>query len=256
MPRIAALEGLYQRGLRFRQGEMTMLAGRSGSGKSAFMLWLAANWNVPTLYMSADMSGFEASTRLASMLLIKTNEQIEEEWKTGGRATILQTLAPLQLTFAFGNPITLHGLGAELLAFIELHGIYPKVMVIDNVMDIEGCDTEYAAQMSAMQELAAICRTTGSSVFALHHATDKSRDAEYDPFSPPSRSEIKNGLCEKPQLVLSVGLNPNNNEFRVSVVKQRSGPADPTAKRYTTLQAEPKYNTFRTYSVRHLQAVD
>lgn len=246
LPRIEALKPLYDVGCRPRQGEIIMIAGRSGTQKSGFALWLAANWNLPTLYMSADMSGWQASIRLACMQLGMTTDQVEEQLHAPeGRRAVEQALAPLRITFSFSSPITMSGLEAEMDAQVELWDAYPKVIVIDNLMDIEGCDSDYAAQMAALQDLAALSRDTGSTILVLHHATDKSREAKYDPSMPPSREQVKGGLSEKPELSLSVALQPNTLEYRIAVIKQRMGPSDPTAQNYVTLRADPARTQFR-----------
>lgn len=256
LPRIAALDALYRKGMHFRQGEVVMIAGRSGTQKSGFALWLTVNWNLPTLYLSADMNGYQASTRIGGMLTSQTTEMVERQMNSPQRNELLDVLNDLNLTFSFASPITFPGLGNELMAYIELHNAYPKVIVIDNLMDIEGCDSDYSGQMNALQEISAMARNTGATIVILHHATDKSTAAEVNPYSPPSRSEIKGGLSEKPELSLSVAINPHNGEYRVAVIKQRMGPSDPTARNYTTLQAHPEMTQFSAYTVhRHLTSV-
>lgn len=253
LPRINALERLYAMGVRFRQGQTIMVAGRSGTQKSGFALWLTANWNLPTLYLSADMSSFTASTRLACMLTGRTTEDVETEMKAGGerRQAILDSLAHLNMTFSFGAPITWFGLENEMLAYVEAHDTWPSVIVVDNLMDVEGCDSDYAGQMAAMQEFIALSRNTGATVLILHHASDKTLKATSDPYSPPGRGEIKGGMSEKPELSLTVALNPNNGQYRVACVKQRMGPSDPTGDTYCTLQCIPERTQFAPFDFRH-----
>jgi hypothetical protein len=89
-----------------------------------------------------------------------------------------------------------------------------------------------------------LARDTGATVIIMHHASDKSWDARSDPWSPPSRDQVKGGLSEKPELSLSVALDPNSLLFNVAVIKQRSGRQDPTAKRWVTLRCEPSLTRF------------
>lgn len=246
LPRIPALVGLYQNGVRFRQGETVMIAGRPGAQKSGFALWLTANWNLPTLYCSADMSSFTASTRLAGMQLHLSTEKIEQEMAAGGsrRQTVMRSLAGLNLQFSHDSPITWTGLDSEIMAYIELHDTYPRVIVIDNLMDIEDCQTDFTAQQTAMQELVALSRNTGSTVLILHHAQENNTT---DVSMPPSRGEIHNKMTQKPELVLTVAINPHNHQYKVACVKQRMGPSDPSAQGYTTLQAYPDETRFGPY---------
>lgn len=249
MPHIPALEALYRKGLKIRKGELLMLAGRSGTGKSAFALWLVAMWNLPTLYCSADMSSYQASTRLACMRTGRTAAEVEIGMKNGQRQAILDSLKDLNITFSFASPITWKGIGEEMDAYVELHDKWPSVICLDNLLDFQGCEADYAAQMAVMQDLSALSRMTGATIIVLHHATDKSLDARNNPFAPPNRSEIKNGLSEKSECTLSVGLNPHTGQFNVAIIKQRSGPSDPSAQSYATLQSFPDKNQFAPFRV-------
>lgn len=227
-----------------RAGQLIMIAGRSGSQKSGFALFWAVKMALPTLYVSADMSAFTATSRLVGMKTGETQAEIEAGLTGPDRPRYLNELSDINIQFSFGQPIRWSKLEMELDAYAEVHNAYPQVLVIDNLMDIEGCEDEYQAQMNAMQILAGFAREYGMTVIVIHHATDKSGSAELQPGHPPSRKEIKNGLAEKPELVLTVGLEPNTGEFKIACVKQREGPANPAGKTYARLQAYPEITRF------------
>lgn len=223
-----------------------MIAGRSGSQKSGFALWLCEQWGLPTLYLSGDMSPFTASSRIASMHSGKTLEEIEAIMAAGGRdrEALLESIADSKIKFAFGSPITGQAVDSELDAWVELHDSFPDVVVIDNLMDYEGAESEYVPQMGVMQSANELARDLGATVIVMHHASDKSWDAKTAPFNPPSRQEIKNGLSEKPALSLGVALDPNSLDFHIATLKQRMGPQDPTGRRFITLRCEPERTRF------------
>lgn len=224
-----------------------MLAGRSGSQKSGLALFWTARMNLPTLYFSADMSAYQASIRLACSLLGMTTEQVEARYKRPeGRAEIIAALSPLNLNFSFG-PITWRGVEDEMTAYVELYDAFPEVIVIDNLMDIEGTESDYTMQMAAMQSISDLSRSTGATVIVLHHASDKSQDASSDPFSPPARKEIKGGMSEKPESVLTVALNPHNHLFQIAVTKNRMGAQDPTARTTAKFRARPAETRFEKW---------
>lgn len=100
-----------------------------------------------------------------------------------------------------------------------------------------------------MQGLTELARETGATVIVMHHASDKSWDARTDPWSPPSRDQVKGGLSEKPELSISVALDPNTLQFNVAVIKQRMGPQDPTAKRWQQLRCEPEFTRFHKWGL-------
>jgi hypothetical protein len=240
------LQRLYDWGCTPRHGEVIMIAGRSGTQKSGFALFWVDEMNLPTLYFSADMSAFTASSRLASKRTGFTTEQVEEAMARGGadRDRQLEALSDSNITFSFGSPITWRQVDDELDAYVELWDQFPEVIVFDNLMDFEGAESDYTEQMATMSNVTELARATGATVIVLHHATDKGWAATNDPWQPPSRDQVKGGLSEKPELSLSVALDPQSLDYRVAVIKQRMGPSDPTARRYAVLRCEPSLTRF------------
>lgn len=239
MPYIPDLADLYSRGLRLREGQVVMISGRSGSGKSLLAMWLCLQWNAPTLYFSADMSESTAANRVASSITGETFEQIEQGMGIPEkRAEYMQALQGVRMTFSFRAPISWHKIETELDAYVELWDAYPKVIVIDNLKEMDGAESEYQAQMEAMAGLTDLARATGSMVIVLHHASDKTFDASHQPFRPPSRNEIKNGLSENPEVSLSVALDSTKREFHIAIIKQRDGWQDPTARYWDSLRSD------------------
>lgn len=242
-----AFHDLYQKGCLPRFGQVIMIVGRSGSQKSGLALWWADEMDLPTLYFSADMSPFTASARLASKRMGLTTEEVEKilhQKDNPRRAELLSVLDDSKITFSFGSPIRYDRLEYVIEAYVERYDRYPAVLVIDNLMDIEGAESDYTAQMEAMSIVTELARETGITIILLHHASDKSWDAKSDPWNPPARSEVKGGLSEKPELSLSVALEPDTLAFRVAVIKQRMGPSDPSARRFSVLRAEPELTRF------------
>ncbi|TCC19978.1 AAA family ATPase [Kribbella sindirgiensis] len=249
LPRVDAFSALYSRGVRPRHGEVIMILGRSGTQKSGLALFWMAEMNLPTLYFSADMSAFTASVRLACTVTGDETEVVEAAMAEGGaaREKYLKALESLNITFSFGSPITWRQVEEELEAYVELHNAYPSCVVFDNLMDFEGGETDYTEQMATMQTITEFARETGASTFVLHHATDKSQEARTAPFDPPPRADAKNGLAEKPELTLGVGLDPNTLEYKIACLKQRMGPCDPSGRNFAVLQAEPSKTRFHKY---------
>jgi hypothetical protein len=157
---------------------------------------------------------------------------------------LLDTLSKSKISFSFGSPITWWQVDDELNAWVDTYDEWPSVIVIDNLMDVADCESEYAMQMEAMQRFTELARLTGATVIILHHATDKGHDASTDPYNPPGRKDIKNGLGEKPELCLGVALDPYTKKFKIATLKQRMGPSDQTGKSFATLLAEPERTRF------------
>lgn len=246
LPRVDAFAELYESGFDPRHGQVIMVAGRSGSQKSGFAMFWVDEMNLDTLYFSADMSPFTASSRIASKRTGLNTDEVEKAIAAGGEHAdrVYESLADSRITFSFGSPITGWALDEELDAYVELHNKWPEIIVIDNLMDCEGAESDYTAQMALMQMVTQLARDTGATVIIMHHASDKSWAAGTNPWAPPSRQEIKGGLSEKPELSISVALDPNTLNFNIAIVKQRMGPQDPTAKRWKTIRCEPQLTRF------------
>jgi len=250
LPRVAALQALYDRGCRPRHGEVIMVAGRSGTQKSGFALWWVEQMGLDAFYFSADMSPFTASARMASMLSGNTTEDVEKGMDEGGevRDYYLNLLDRSKMHFAFGTPLSWRKIDEELEGYVELRDAFPEVLVFDNLMDFDGAESDYTEQMAVMSSLTGIARDTGATVIVLHHATDKGWAATTDPWSPPSRDQIKSGLSEKPELTLSVALDPHTFEYRIAILKQRMGPSDPSANTFATIRCNPETTTFAQWN--------
>lgn len=221
-----------------------MVAGRPGHQKSGFALWLAVQWGLPTLYLSADMSAFQASMRIACMKAGRTLEQMEQGLRLGS-VDVDKLMGDVPITFSFGKPIRFPEVETQVEAWVDLWDDYPQLIVVDNLMDVEGGEADYATQMAVMSDLDAMKAELGCTVMILHHATDKGKMAMEHPELPPPRWEIKGGLAEKPELTLGVALNPTLLTYNVATLKQRMGPSDPSGATFITLQAEPEKTRFR-----------
>lgn len=257
LPRIPGFDDVYGLGCRFHYGQEIMIAGRSGSQKSGLALYMVSKWNLPTLYFSADMSASTAASRVASIVTGKNSREIDALMETHeGADFLLSALERNNITFCHGNPITWHIVEDQVNNFVTCFNEYPRVVVFDNLMDFSGSESDYQAQMAVMNDITSFTRQIGCVSIVLHHATDKSSAAVSDPSRPPARSEIKNGVAEKPELVLTVGLKPPayegmRGEMRVAVVKQREGTCDPSAQRFAVLSCDPSRTWFGGFDARN-----
>lgn len=260
LPRVRVLKDLYSEfDLKVRHGEMIMIVGRSGSGKSTFGEYLVAEWNLPTLYFSSDMNAYQASVKLAESRLCASEDKIRSmlEGSEADRRRVLESIEALDITFSFGK-ISWQSVDAEIEAYVELNNRYPSIMVFDNLMDIEGCDSGYAEQQEAMEILHDMSRAMECTVIVMHHATDKTQGVEPNAGRVPARKEIKNGLSEKPELILGVALNPHRQEFNIGVLKQRMGKSDESGFRFATIEAIPaesRYELRQAPALPHLTVI-
>jgi hypothetical protein len=253
LPYVSDLSALYEIGFAPRHGQLIMVAGRSGSQKSGFVMWWMDQMNLSTLYLSGDMSPFTASARIASTRYGVTTDEVEEILARNDEQTVdlLRTLDGSNMQFSFGSPITWRAIDEEIRAYVEIHNRYPEAVVFDNLMDFEGAEADYTAQMETMQYLTEFCRETGSLSVVMHHASDKAMDPRR-PWKPPSRADVKGGLAEKPELSLGVALDNASLDFNIAILKQRMGPQDPSGEQYVSIKCIPELTRFEGKTLQHI----
>jgi len=244
IPQVATLSEMRSDGVVPRRGQMTMIAGIPGTGKSAFAMWWVAQLGLSTLYFSADMDSYTANSRLAAIHSGNTVKSVEQAMDTGmGMEYYADALAESKFIFCFDSGPTLEDVGAELAAHVEVFDEYPEVIVIDNVMNIQGSE-DYQGQQHILSELHSLARITRAWVVVLHHASEVNGKS---PFDPPPRKEIKNKITEHPELVLTVAANPATGDYKVACVKNRSDKSDPGAQYPYTYRADLARCSFHKY---------
>lgn len=227
---------------RFRQSELTMIAGQPGSQKSGFTLWYASRLNIPTLYFSADSSSYTASTRLAAAYTGHTTEQVGKGLREGADGYYEAVLDESPIRFCYDPNPTYATIEQEVTAWVELFDSFPQLIVVDNLMDVVGAgESEFQANKDVLLELKTIARSTGACVIVLHHMSESGTD----PSKPAPRKAVMGKVNQTPENILSVALD--GDVFMVSVVKHRSGPGDATGQRFERLLCRPERNRFEQF---------
>lgn len=240
-PHVPEFQPLYDLGWTPRYGEMAAITARSGSGKSTLAMYYAMRSGLSTLYFSGDMSAYQAAVKFACASLHADIYTVTQKLDADPESVL--SALPQNVEMVFGE-ITWRSIATEIDAFVELNNRYPDLIVIDNLMDIEKCATEYTEQSDAMQTLHNMGDSLGCAVWVLLHSTDKTGLGASAAYEPPMRSQIKNGLSEKPSVILSAALNPHTNEMQVALVKNRLGAQDASARKQATLHAIPSQSRF------------
>ncbi len=116
----------------------------------------------------------------------------------------------------------------EVAAYEEVWGRPPKLIVVDNLIDVSDGEEEFSALRRTMKELKFLSRQTGAAILVLHHVTEAFHVNEG---TAPSRSAILGKDARLPALVLTI---TNDNGFLgVAVVKNRYGKCDPSGRTVT-----------------------
>lgn len=216
-----------------RMGEVSMIAGPPGAGKSTLALHWALKAQRPTLYFSADTHQNTMSLRLTSMITDTEQAVVEPMMENlDWTASVLNQASHIR--WSFESAPSLADIELELEAFHEMYGQYPELTVVDNLLDCTHSDgDEWASMRSLLREFKWWARETGSAFLVLHHTSEAVRS---DPCPP--RSAIQGKVAQTPALILTVG-NSQPGFMGVCPVKNRYGPADPSGSAASWLVYEP-----------------
>lgn len=228
---------LANSGIRFRRGQVTMIAGQPNSGKSLLALFYAVKSGVPTLYISADTDAYTTAIRSAAVITGNQVNTVEEAFVTGtGYEFYEDELNTLKhLRFDFDPSPTLDDIDLSIQAYGEAFGEYPHLLIIDNLLNIAALhDNEWTGMRDIAKAMHHVARETDAAVFMLHHTTE----AEGRPELPPSRKSIQGKISQLPEMILTVAMDHDTSEYRVACVKNRFAKNSAAGTDYVVLFAD------------------
>ena len=228
---------LGESGIRFRRGQVHVIAGQPGSGKSLLALDYVGHMNVSTLYFSADSDEDTVVNRIGAMRLNMPVSEVEEMRDTPAEGVLEAELAELsQVRFVFDATPTLDTIDLELKAWNEVYGTTPDIVVIDNLINVvcESTDNEWQGLRHLMSAMKDMAQTTGSAVIVLHHTSE----GEGKPTDPQPRKALMGKVAQLPELILTIAHDPGTGEFKVCPVKNRSGKATANAAWWVSLHVD------------------
>jgi archaellum biogenesis ATPase FlaH len=241
LPIVAELLPLHELGVLPRLGQLMMIVGQPGAGKSTFVLWYAFKLGLDCLYFSADMAAHTATTRHGALALDRTVSFVSDAVENGGTEFVQEALAESRIQWCFDSSPSLDDIADELAAYVEIWDKYPELIIVDNVLNVDGVGGDDVGGIRfVLSELHRLCRETGSAVIALHHARE-----EGDPLRPSPRDKIQGKVSQLPELIITVALD--GPEFLMAPVKNRNGFQDPTGNTYRRLTAHPEKASFTTF---------
>ena len=200
-----------------------MVAAAPNAGKSMFALIYAVKAKVPTLFFSAD-TDTPTVMMIAASHLSGHSQLLVEANLNNSRHYYDKYLSDMEnIQFVFDSSPSLDDIELEVKAYVELYGIPPELIVIDNLMNVVAeSDNEWAGLRAIMVEFHDMARKTEACVMVLHHVSEQS---EYGKTTePPARRAIHGKVSQLPALILTLGFDPINNILKVAAVKNRFGP--------------------------------
>lgn len=226
-------------GAKFRRGQLSLIAGAPGGGKSAFATFeavKAAYWDdeffqevpVPTLYISADSDKKTLGNRITASVTKHTVDESEKLLMAGDKETWdMLSANTSHIWFAWDRGPSLDDIAAEVEAFAHVWGEWPHKIVIDNLKNIwvdesgEGGEhIRYDRVLDYLHELAGI---TGAHIMVLHHVTGYFEIGNV----PIPLSGILGKVTKPFRLILTLH-RAWDGMLGISIVKNSSGPMDPS----------------------------
>ena len=226
--------GLAAKEIKFRRGQVCMVAAAPNAGKSMFALVYAIKADVPTLFFSADTDTTTVMMRAAAHVSGHSQVSVENNLASDSHYYDSRFEKLGHIKWVFDSSPSIDDLELEIRAYVELYGQAPELIVIDNLMNVTAeTDNEWAGLRAIMMELHDMARKTEACVLVLHHVSEQS---EYgSPINPPHRRAIHGKVSQLPALILTLGYDPSQGTLKVAAVKNRFGPHTADASNYAQL---------------------
>ena len=213
---------LVPKQIKFRRGQVCMVAAAPNVGKSMFALVYAIRAKVPTLFFSADTDTATVMMRAAAHTSGHNQVTVEQNLSGNSHYYDKHFEKLSHIKWVFDSSPSLDDIELEIKAYVELYGQAPELIIIDNLMNVAAeTDNEWAGLRAIMMELHDMARKTEACVMVLHHVSEQS---EYgSPSNPPHRRAIHGKVSQLPALILTLGYDPSQGILKVAPVKNRFG---------------------------------
>ena len=211
-----------------RTNELVMLAGAPGGGKSTLSVNLAMDLKVPVLYFAQDSPnsilsrmtavGSETDTK-------KTAEWMATDLERIGLADRLEGVRPTLLINR--GAITFEQFEQKAFAFREWLGVYPPVIIIDNLIDmiVEGSHpSEAAFYATVLPRLKQFANKNNCTIICLHHV--KRSDEKGTGTAGINMNDLLFAGEREARHVWGVYRSPQNDRLFLQILKQQDGVAD------------------------------
>lgn len=220
--------------IKFRRGQVCMVAAAPNAGKSMLALIYAIKAGVRTLFFSADTDASTITMRVAAAMSQHAQNVVEQSLQKNPHYYDEELARVTNIEWVFDSSPTLDDMELEIKAYVELYGVMPELIVIDNLMNVvTDSENEWAALRAIMAELHDMARKTEACVLVLHHVSEQS---EYGPGTfPPHRRAIHGKVSQLPALILTLGYDPIDKSLRVAAVKNRFGKHQADGQDYASL---------------------
>lgn len=208
--------------------------------KTGLVLYLVLRWNLPCLYFSADAEDFEIVERSGAAISGDTMDEVRRD----PEKYIPFLNEASNVRFIYDDSPTYLDVELEIAAYAEVYGEFPKVIVIDNLMNVVGeQENEWGSMRDTARVIHRLTRITKAALIVLHHMADD----RADPTTPASRSKLQGKVGQLPKAIWSLALD--GDQLKVAPVKNRWGLGDASGATFATVYCDPSRN--RLFNSRH-----
>jgi hypothetical protein len=216
---------LREKGGTPRGGQLTMVAAPPGGCKTAFITDWMLSQPGSVLYFSADGDRGTVGIRALAGVTGETTSVAEERIFSGDEtAYAILAERTSHIDYCLESSLSPGVIEREVEAYGLIHGAWPEIIVVDNLIDVSSSGSGGMDDWSGMTETAIglknLASETGASVILLHHVTKTFVDGA----DPVPLSAILGGVDKPQRLILTIH-RPAEDEIFVSIVKNSNGPA-------------------------------
>ncbi|MFD7336648.1 AAA family ATPase [Streptomyces violascens] len=238
-PLPSPFKGLTKLDAEFRRGELSVVAAAGGTGKSVLAVNLAIQSNVPTLYFSADSTAATQLSRATAIITGDDAKDIKAKLHAGEFDEYSDVLSKRWWQrFNYSARPTPAEIELHLETFREVFNIYPHLVVIDNITNVEAGGTRNADEFTFSLEglcdyLNELARETHAHVMAMHHVVGDYADG----LKPIPQSGLRGKISRVPSLILTIHKEIDGMDSRIlniSPVKNREGFEDSSGETFAS----------------------
>jgi hypothetical protein len=213
-------------------------------------LWYAITSGVECLYFNADSDEGTILKRALAVYMKETVSEVDKLLELDDddprSIELVDHLWDLQSRVRIEkNPSpSLDQIDEEVLAWIEMFGRCPALIVVDNLSNISVAhDNEWTGLRDSLNALHTLARNTLSCVVVLHHTSESIGG----PTRPAPMKAVMGKVNALPEVILTVAMD--GPRYHIAAVKNRDGKSDPYAEEPVTIYVDPEgmalYNSYQ-----------
>ena len=227
-------KALSNKQIKFRRGQVCMVAAQPNAGKSMFALVYAIKAQVPTLFFSADTDITTAAMRTAAHITGHNQIMVEQNLDNDPKFYNIQIQRISHIRWVFDPSPSIDDIELEVKAYVELFGVPPQLIIVDNLSNVVAeTDNEWTGLRSIMTEFHHLARSSEACVIVLHHTSEQAEFGRSD--FPPPRRAIHGKISQLPSLIVTLAFQASESILRVAAVKNRFGPHSADGSDYVAL---------------------